>query len=168
MFAGVLGRRGFRRWRDRFGFLLLVLLGSWAGGVWLVAFGPVISGTHWLPFLIAGIMVALLALALMQLPKFRGLVYTSGQDREPAARLAIGLYFSITFATVLRDLCSLRRGPFSLASPPSSFSDGEQGGEGLRSLPHAFAYCRGRQEDRFFHRQGFQGVRLRGRSLCRW
>ena len=52
-------------------------------------------------------MVALLALALMQLPKFRGLVYAPGQDREPAARLAIGLYFSITlllffFATCVR------------------------------------------------------------------
>ncbi len=105
MFAGVLGRRGFRRWRDRFGFLLLVLLGSWAGGVWLVAFGPAISGTHWLPFLIAGIMVALLALALMQLPKFRGAVYTPGQDREPAARLAIGLYFSITLLLFIVAIC---------------------------------------------------------------
>ncbi len=105
MVAGVLGRRGFRRWRDRFGFLLLVLLGSWAGGVWLVAFGPVISGTHWLPFLIAGIMVVLLALALMQLPKFRDSVYTPGQDRESAGRLAIGLYFSITLLLFIVAIC---------------------------------------------------------------
>lgn len=47
----------------RTGFLcvfLIIFLGSWAGGVWVRPFGPLLWGIHWLPFLSSGLIVALL------------------------------------------------------------------------------------------------------------
>ena len=47
--------------RTGFGwFLLLVLLATWAGCVWLRPFGPVWGDIRWLQFLIAGLLVLLL------------------------------------------------------------------------------------------------------------
>ena len=40
--------------------LLLILLATWAGGIWLRPFGPVILGIHGLTFVIAGVIVVLL------------------------------------------------------------------------------------------------------------
>lgn len=39
---------------------LLILLGTWAGGIWLRPFGPVLLGVHWLTFIAAGAIVVLL------------------------------------------------------------------------------------------------------------
>ena len=39
---------------------LLILLATWAGGIWLRPFGPVILGVHGLTFVIAGVVVVLL------------------------------------------------------------------------------------------------------------
>ncbi len=39
---------------------LLILLATWAGGIWLKPFGPVVLGVHWFTFIIAGIIVVLL------------------------------------------------------------------------------------------------------------
>jgi hypothetical protein len=44
-------------------FLILVFF-IWAGGIWLVPFGPTLWGVSWLPFLIVGLIVALLIAAL--------------------------------------------------------------------------------------------------------
>jgi Ca2+/Na+ antiporter len=47
--------------RTGFGwFLLIVLLATWAGGVWLRPFGPMWGNIRWLQFLIAGLLVLLL------------------------------------------------------------------------------------------------------------
>jgi hypothetical protein len=47
--------------RTGFGwFLLIVLLATWAGGVWLRPFGPIWGDIRWLQFLIAGLLVILL------------------------------------------------------------------------------------------------------------
>ena len=39
---------------------LLIFLASWAGGIWVRPFGPRLWGIHWLPFLSAGLIVALI------------------------------------------------------------------------------------------------------------
>lgn len=39
---------------------LLILLATWAGGIWLKPFGPVVLGVHWFTFIIAGVIVVLL------------------------------------------------------------------------------------------------------------
>lgn len=41
-------------------FFLFVLLASWAGGVWIRPFGPVLANIRWLQFLVAGLLAVLL------------------------------------------------------------------------------------------------------------
>ena len=43
----------------------LLLMTTWAGGVWMTPFGPVLWGAYWLPFLAVAVIVALLLAALM-------------------------------------------------------------------------------------------------------
>lgn len=50
-------------WPIFFVFFLLILFATWAGGVWLVPFGPVLWGGYWLPFVAVGIIVWLLIAA---------------------------------------------------------------------------------------------------------
>jgi hypothetical protein len=57
-----------RSQRQRTGFLwffLMVLAATWAGGVWLTAFGPAWHGVHWLPFVAAGVVFGLLLVAVV-------------------------------------------------------------------------------------------------------
>lgn len=42
--------------------LLVILLATWAGGIWLRPFGPLFLGTPWLAFITVGIIVVLLFL----------------------------------------------------------------------------------------------------------
>jgi len=51
-------------------FLLLVVLGSWVGGLWLVPFGPVLFDVAWIPFLLAGLFFALILAAATPPPPF--------------------------------------------------------------------------------------------------
>lgn len=47
-------------------FLLMVLfLATWAGGLWLTPFGPMHWGLQWLPYVVVGLVVALLLAALI-------------------------------------------------------------------------------------------------------
>jgi hypothetical protein len=39
---------------------LLILLATWAGGIWLRPFGPVVLGVHWFAFIVSGVIVVLL------------------------------------------------------------------------------------------------------------
>ena len=51
--------------RKRDGFLwlfVIVFLTTWAGGLWLRPFGPTLWGTHWLPFLLVGLILALIVI----------------------------------------------------------------------------------------------------------
>ncbi|MFP4563184.1 MAG: hypothetical protein ACLFRY_07710 [Spirochaetia bacterium] len=64
----------FRRkgpWSRGLVFFLVVFLAGWAGGVWLLPFGPTLFGISWLPFLIAGLFVALILAAALppQMPE---------------------------------------------------------------------------------------------------
>jgi hypothetical protein len=56
LFAKNLRRRGRRS--GFFWFFLLIFMATWAGGVWLMPFGPVVMGIHWLPFAVAGLIGA--------------------------------------------------------------------------------------------------------------
>lgn len=57
---------GFRRsgaWASAMIFFILIFLATWAGGLWLVPFGPVVFGVYWLPFLMVGLIFALILAA---------------------------------------------------------------------------------------------------------
>ena len=50
-------------WGNLLWFFLVVSLFAWAGGVWLVPFGPTLWGIGWLPIIFMGILVSLLLTA---------------------------------------------------------------------------------------------------------
>lgn len=59
---------GFRRrnWKASAAFYFLVLfLATWAGGLWAAPAGPTWQGVFWIPFLIAGLVFALLLAVLI-------------------------------------------------------------------------------------------------------
>jgi hypothetical protein len=41
-------------------FMVIIMLMSWAGGVWMRPIGPAAGGIYWLPFVLTGLLVALL------------------------------------------------------------------------------------------------------------
>ena len=57
LFAGNLRRRGKRK--GFFWFFLIIFMMTWAGGVWLMPFGPMVMGIHWLPFVLVGLVGAM-------------------------------------------------------------------------------------------------------------
>jgi hypothetical protein len=52
-------------------FFLVMFLATWAGGVWVIPFGPIWWGVSWLPFLLVGIVMALLLTAIMRPDRVR-------------------------------------------------------------------------------------------------
>ncbi len=96
VFAALFQRRGYRRARDMSSSDWLMLLASWVAGIGLVAFGPAITGTHWLAFAVAGFLVGLLVLGLRKLPKFRRSLRTAQTETPDATRSAVALYFCVT------------------------------------------------------------------------
>ncbi len=47
---------------------LLIFLATWAGGVWLQPYGPLVGGTPWVAFLVVSLLIALLLLAVAAPP----------------------------------------------------------------------------------------------------
>jgi len=41
-------------------FFLIIFLGTWAGGVWVRPFGPLMWGISWLPFILSGLIFVLI------------------------------------------------------------------------------------------------------------
>ena len=58
IFVLVLRKRG--PWQSVFRFFLLVSLSAWVGGLYLNPLGPVVFNTRWLPFFLAGLIVAVI------------------------------------------------------------------------------------------------------------
>ena len=94
---------GFRRQGWGIGlmiFFLVLFLATWAGGVWLTPIGPVWWGVPWLSFLLVGIVMALLLVALI--PDGRRARPAADPTREtPAERdtlVAIDIFFWVLIA----------------------------------------------------------------------
>lgn len=90
---------GFRRggpWPGLLMFLILIFLGTWAGGVWLQPFGPVFWGVSFLPFLIIGLLVALLVAAATPPPPSALRQREPPPEAEPVvAGIAVSAFFWI-------------------------------------------------------------------------
>lgn len=82
----------------------LMAVASWAGGILIVAFGPMATGTHWLPFAITGLALVGLVFALVRLSKFRRSLHRETGAVGDDARAAIALYF---FVTLLLFFCAI-------------------------------------------------------------
>lgn len=97
--SALFGGRGVSRvgtW-PVFLFLFLILLPmTWAGGIWIAPFGPVLWDGYWLPFVAVGILVALMMAALA--PPSRRPSRSVDNPEEPVhseeiAALAVGIFF---------------------------------------------------------------------------
>jgi hypothetical protein len=88
------GKRVSAAWLGSLIFLFLILfLASWAGGVWLRPFGPVLFGGYWLPFTIVGLVTALVLLTATVPPPRR----RPSTPREVEVDEAVATMFNFFF-----------------------------------------------------------------------
>jgi hypothetical protein len=86
-------------------FFLVIFLATWAGGAWLAPFGPGLWGISFLPFLLVGLVFALLLAAVAPSEKEQSTVELVDpkevrEERATAAR-ALGLFFWVLIGTLL-------------------------------------------------------------------
>jgi len=78
-------------------FFIIILLASWAGGIWLAPIGPPLWEAYWLPFLIVGLIFALVLAAAAQPPPRRSTVELVEPAVEEAEKRAVywtvGIFF---------------------------------------------------------------------------
>jgi hypothetical protein len=79
VFAGLFGRSG--PWASIPVFFALIFLAAWAGGVWIAPMGPVIFGVYWVPFVVFGLIFALLLAAAMVPEREIGAGEAAGEKR---------------------------------------------------------------------------------------
>ena len=94
-FSGVFARRDFR-WSDLSLSFLLIVFASWAAGIWLVAFAPMLASSHFAMVDMITSMAVFLAFALIAWPKIRASINRALKPDGAAARFVIVLYFSVT------------------------------------------------------------------------
>ncbi|MCF8052069.1 MAG: hypothetical protein K9L59_12580 [Desulfobacterales bacterium] len=85
-------------WNSLLWFFVIVLLATWAGGVWLAPMGPPVGEFYWLPFLVVGLVIALLlAAATIPLPREESTVELVDPKERRAKRWAAGTALTIFF-----------------------------------------------------------------------
>lgn len=103
-FTAVVRHQRYRKVSDISGGAWLMTLASWVGGVFVISFGLSVTGTHWLPFAVAGFVIGLLVLTLPAFPRFRSLANKQTSAPGADAQPVIVMYF---FVTLLLFLCAL-------------------------------------------------------------
>jgi hypothetical protein len=84
-------------WNNALLFFAVVLMATWAGGVWLSPIGPAVGGFYWLPFLVAGLVVSLLLAATAIPSKPESTVELVDPTERRARRWAAGTALGIAF-----------------------------------------------------------------------
>jgi hypothetical protein len=94
---------GFRRaaaWPGFFFLFLIIFLFSWAVGVWLVPFGPVIGEAYWLPFLVGAVFIAVIMAALAP-PERRPRAAEPERAQAAETEAAFGIFFWLLVVLLL-------------------------------------------------------------------
>ncbi len=80
-------------WGSFWLFLLIVVLLTWAGGIWVDPFGPTLFEVAWLPFLIIGVFVIILLAATIPArpPATRPEAIERAREAEAAGSVLAGL-----------------------------------------------------------------------------
>lgn len=81
-------------------FFLLVLVATWVAGLWVQPFGPLIYGVAWLPFLMAGLLIALLLSAAVPPRDETPPRDRPGEAPRPASRIDLAAEGVAAIATV--------------------------------------------------------------------
>jgi hypothetical protein len=107
--------RGFRRagpWASFLAFFIIVFLASWAGGLWLRPLGTALWGVYWLPFLMVGLIFALvIAAASIPSRPTRPSVELAQKDEVEISEAkttltALGLFFYIVIIALAVSIIS--------------------------------------------------------------
>lgn len=88
-------------WNSVLWFFVVLLMATWAGGVWLTPIGPAVAGFYWLPFLVAGLIVSLLLAATAIPSKEESTVELVDPKARRAKRRAAGTALGISFWVVM-------------------------------------------------------------------
>jgi hypothetical protein len=98
--AAVFGA-GFRKHQwgvDLVFFFILLFLFTWAGGIWITPFGPLVWGVPFFSFLLVGLLFALLLAALFPAPNAKRKAYQSDPEIRKEAKdaaIAVDAFFWI-------------------------------------------------------------------------
>ena len=88
-------------WGSLLWFFLVVSLFAWAGGVWLVPFGPMFWGIGWLPIIIMGFLVSLiLTAASPRTPRWRKASQEEATS-EAGTRAVVDIIFWVVIICLL-------------------------------------------------------------------
>lgn len=83
-------------------FFLIVFLGTWVGGVWMVPIGPTIWNVYWMPFFFAGLIFALLLAAALPMGSFRFRSYNKKQlEKEKVAKAVLRSFFWVLIISLI-------------------------------------------------------------------
>ncbi|MFO7462127.1 MAG: hypothetical protein R6X07_16035 [Desulfatiglandales bacterium] len=86
-------------------FFLVIFLASWAGGAWLTPFGPGLWGISFLPFLLVGLIFALLLAASAPSEREESTVELvdpeESRRKRATAATALGLFFWVLVGALL-------------------------------------------------------------------
>ena len=88
---------------------LIIFLCTWAGGVWLRPFGPMLWGIHWLVFLLVGVVILLLLIIAIPAKLPRGRLETLDmlerieQEKElkEVAYITLSIFFWILLSVLV-------------------------------------------------------------------
>lgn len=88
---------------------LFVLMATWAGGVWVRPFGPVLADIRWMQFLVVGLLAVFLAALFAPLKPPRGRHDTLDQLEEMARQkqlekmtyIALGIVFWVVLIVLI-------------------------------------------------------------------
>ncbi len=95
----VLGRRA-KSWKRILIVFFVILLGAWAGGVWITPVGPTLLGVYWLTFFIVGLVFALLleaVTAFSESARMREKEDAREAKEEREIEEVVGIFFLILF-----------------------------------------------------------------------
>ncbi|MGM0382279.1 MAG: hypothetical protein ACQEQO_02110 [Thermodesulfobacteriota bacterium] len=99
------GFRGKWLWIDLLPIFIIIFLVSWAGGIWLYPVGPLLLGTHWLPFLFVGIIFSLLIGLLASSNPYESTIEVveskNHEDQRRQTIIALGIFFWIMVISLM-------------------------------------------------------------------
>ena len=99
------GRKG--PWASVVTSFLVVFLATWTMGIWFVPFGPVLFGVSWLPFLIGGLIVALVmasAVPPQALPGANSAKEQPGQEKPVERQKRFDVFFVVVMVALVAAL----------------------------------------------------------------
>lgn len=95
VFFGLFRTRG--PWASLVLFFLVIFLASWAGGAWIAPFGPVLWGISFLPFLLVGLIIALMLAAAAPTQREESTVELVDRDERKRERAKAFAALSVFF-----------------------------------------------------------------------